>query len=117
MHAGNGQVQGDLLIWLERQIRQIERVTINQVAVLLQAIEPLGPYRNAFVAEEALVPLERLSARGMLDRIPGHLMADGFEREWLGGVEKDQYQVRHPFESVESCWSSHPREPMAAHVR
>ena len=35
VHAGDGQVEGDLLVGLERQVRQVERVAIDQVPVLL----------------------------------------------------------------------------------
>ena len=37
VHAGNGQVESNLLVGLERQVRQVERVAVDQVPVLLLA--------------------------------------------------------------------------------
>ena len=116
MHAGNGQMEGNLLVGLERQVRQVERVTVDQVAVLFEAVQPLGLHRDALVAQESLVPLEGLPAGRMLLGVAGHLQGDGVQRQGLFGVEQDQHEVRHAFESVESCRASHRGEPTAAAV-
>ena len=116
VHAGDGKVEGDLLIGGEGQVRQIERLAIDQVPVLLFTGQADRPDRDALVAQEPLVTFEGLPARRMLHRITGHLQGDRVERERLIGVEKDQDKVRHTFESVESCRSSHRGEPTAAAV-
>ena len=116
MHAGNGQVESNLLVGLERQVRQVERVAIDQIPVLLVAGQPLGLHRDSLVTQESLVPLEGLASRRMLLGIPGHLQGDGVQCEGLLGIEQHQDEVCHPLQSVESCGASHRGEPTAADV-
>ena len=42
MDAGDGEVQGDLLVGLEVEVGQVERVTVDLVPVLLLPGEPLA---------------------------------------------------------------------------
>ena len=117
MNAGNGQMEGNLLIWFECQIGQVERVALDQVPVLLLAGQSLRPHRDPLVTQESLVPLEGLASCRVLLGIPGHLQGDRVEGEGLFGVEQDEHEVRDPFESIESCRASHREEPTAAVAR
>ena len=116
VHAGNGQVEGNLLVGLERQVRQVERFAVDLVAVLFQPVQPLRLHGDALVAQESLVPLEGLPPCRMFLGVSGHLQGDGVQRQGLFGVEQDQDEVRHTFESVESCRASHRGEPTAAAI-
>ena len=117
VNAGNGQMKGNLLIWFECQIGQVERVPLNEVPVLLLARQSLRAHRDPLVTQEPLVPLERLTSRCVLFGIPGHLEGDRVEGEGVFGVEQDEHEVRHPFEAIESCRASHREEPTAAVAR
>ena len=77
MNAGNGQMEGDLLIWFECQIGQVERVAIDEVPVLLLTGQSLRAHRDPLVAQQPLVPLEGLAPRRVLVGVPGHLEGDG----------------------------------------
>ena len=66
VNAGNGQMKGNLLIWFECQIRQVERVPLDQVPVLLLTGQPLRAHRDPLVPQEPLVPFERLASRRVL---------------------------------------------------
>ena len=114
MHAGNGQVQGNLLVGLERKVGEIEGVAFDQVPVLLVAGEAARAHRYALIAQQTLVPLEGLAACRVLHGVPRNLLRDRFQGEGLCGVEQDEHQVGHPFEAIESCRGSHPGEPTAA---
>ena len=116
VHAGDGKVEGYLLIGLQVQVRQVERVAVDQVPVLFVARQADRPDRNALVAQESLVAFEGLPAGRVLGGIAGHLQGDRVERQRLIGVEQDQDEIRHTFESVESCRASHRGEPTAAAV-
>ena len=116
VHAGNGQVKCNLLVWLEGQIGQVERVAIDEVPVLLVPGQPLRPYRDALVAQQPLVSFKGLAPRRVLQRIAGNLQGDRVERERMVGVQQHQHQVGHTFKSVESCRASHRGEPTAAAV-
>ena len=116
VHAGDGKVEGYLLIGREVQVRQVEGVAVDQVPVLFLAGQADRSDRDALVAQEALVAFEGLPARRMFGGIAGHLQRDRVERKRLIGVEKHQDEIRHAFESVESCRASHGGEPTAAAV-
>ena len=116
MHAGDGQVEGNLLVGIERQVRQVERVAVDLVAVLFETVQPLCQHGDSLVAQESLVALEGLATRRMFLGVPGYVESDGVQRQGLLGVEQDQDEVRHAFESVESCRGSHRGEPTAAAV-
>jgi len=116
VHAGDGKVEGYLLIGRQVQVRQVERVAVDQVPVLFVARQADRSDRDALVAQESLVAFEGLPARRMFGGIARHLQRDRVERQRLIRVEKDQDEIRHAFESVESCRGSHRAEPTAAAV-
>jgi hypothetical protein len=111
VHAGNGQVEGNLLVGLQRQIGQVERLAFDEIAVLLLPVQPLRYYRDPLVAQKSLVPLEGLPPGCVLGGVAGNLVGDGIEREGLVGVQQDQHEVRHTFEAITSRRHSHRREP------
>ena len=117
VHAGDGKVEGDLLIGLEvpGQAGRTRRGRSGTRTVPAPG-KRTRPDRDALVAQEPLVAFEGLPARRMLLGIAGHLQGDRVERERLIGVEQDQDEIRHAFESVESCRASHRGEPTAAAV-
>ena len=86
MDAGDGEVQRDLLVGLERQVGQVELVAVDPVPVLLVARQALGEDGDALVPEEPLVPLEGLTAGRVLGRVPRDVVRDGVERERAAGV-------------------------------
>ena len=77
--AGDGEVQRDLLVGLEVQVRQVEVVAVDPVPVLLVARQPLGEHRDALVAQQALVALEGLAPGRVLGGIARDLVRDGVE--------------------------------------
>ena len=104
---------GSLLIGLELQIRQVEGVLIDEVAVLLLALHALGADGDPFVPQQPLIALEGLPARRVLVGVAGHLMGDGIEGKGLGGVQQDQDEVGHPLQSIQPrC--RHRAEPTTA---
>ena len=114
MDAGDGEVERDLLVGLEVEVGQVERVAVDLVAVLLVAGQPLRQDRDALVAQQSLVPLERLAAGRVLHRVARDLVRDGVERQRLGGVEEHEHQIRDAFEPVELRGGLHRPEPTAA---
>ena len=101
---------------LERQVRQVERVAVDPIPVLLVAAtgKPLGQYGDALVAQEPLVPLEGLAPRCVLGGIPRHLVRDRIEREGLRRLEEHQDKVGDAFEPIELGGGLHRPEPTAA---
>ena len=69
VHAGDGKVEGYLLIGREVQVRQVERVAVDQVPVLFLARQADRSDRDALVAQESLVPFEGLPAGRVLGGI------------------------------------------------
>ena len=107
--AGNGQVKCNLFIWLERQVRQVERVAIDEIPVLLVTGQPPRTYGDALVAQEPLVPLESLAPGAVSGRIPGHPVGDLPQAERARRVEQDQKEVGDPFKPVEACHQGQSR--------
>ena len=114
MDAGDGEVERDLLVRLEIQVGQVERVAVDEVSVLLVTGQPLRQDRDALVSQQTLVPLEGLAPRRMLARIARDLVRDGVERQRLLRVQQDEHQVRDAFEPVELRGDLHRPEPTAA---
>jgi hypothetical protein len=114
VNAGDGEVERDLLVRFQIEVRQVERLTIDQVPVLLVPGQPLGEDRDALVAQEPLVPLEGLAARRVLRGVAGDLVRDRVQRQGLTGVEEHQDEVRDAFQPVELRGRLHRREPTAA---
>ncbi len=114
MDAGDGEVERDLLVRLEFEVRQVERLAVDLVPVLLVAGQPLRQDRDALVAQQPLVPLERLAAGRMLHRITRDLVRDGVERQRLAGVEEHEHQIRDALQPVELRGGLHRPEPTAA---
>ena len=112
--AGDGEVQRDLLVGFEIQVGQVERVTVDQVPVLLVARQALGEHRDALVAQQALVPLEGLAAGGVLIGVAGDLVRDGVERQRLARVEQHQDQVGDALQPIELRGGLHGAEPTAS---
>ena len=81
--AGDGEVERDLLVGLEIQVGQVERVAVDAVPVLLVARQPLGQHRDALVAQQSLVPLEGLTTGRVLGGVAGNLVRDRVERHRL----------------------------------
>ena len=111
--AGDGEMQRNLFIRFEVEIRQVERVTLNQVAVLLGPLQSLGHDRDALVAQEPLVPFERLTPGRVLCRIARDLVGDRIERQRPRRVQEHEYEVRDAFEPVELRRCHHQPEPTA----
>ncbi len=101
MDAGDGEVERNLLVRLERQVGQIERIAIDPVPVLLVSRQALGEDGDAFVSEQSLVALEGLAAGGMFGRVARDLVRDGIEREGLLRLEQHQHEVGDALEPVE----------------
>ncbi len=114
MDAGNGQLQRNLLIGLERQIGQVERLAVDEVPELLLTGQGPRQDRYALIAQQPLVALEGLPLRPVLLGVTGHLEGDRLQRQRMGGVEQDQHQIRDAFESIETSGRSHRGEPTAA---
>ena len=114
MHAGDGEMEGDLLVGLEVELGQVERFTVDLVPVLLVARQPLRQDGDALVPQQSLVPLEGLAARRMLRGVPRDLVRDGVEREGLWGVEQHEHEIRDAFQPVELRGRLHRPEPTAA---
>ena len=100
MDAGHRQVQGRLLVGFEAEIRKVVRVGVHPVADLFVGLDRLGQDRHTLVPQEPLVSLERLTAGIVTVGIAGHPVGDLPQTERSAGVEQDQQQVRHSFESV-----------------
>ena len=113
MDAGDGEVQRDLLVGLEGKVGKVERVAIDAVAVLLVPSQSLRENRDTLVAQQPLVALESLTPRRVLDRIAGHLVGDGVERQGLRGVQEHQDEVRDAFQPIELRGRLHRPEPTA----
>ncbi len=101
MDAGDGEVERDLLVGFEIQVGQVERLAVNQVAVLLVAGQPLRQDRDALVTQEPLVPLEGLAAGRVLARVARDLVRDGVEGQRLLRVQQHEHEVGDAFEPVE----------------
>ncbi len=114
MDAGDGEVQRNLLVGLEIQVGQVERLTVDLIAVLLVTGKALGEHGDPLVAQEALVALEGLAPRRVLRGVAGDLVRDGVERQGLPGVEQHQDEVRDAFQPVELRGRLHRPEPTAA---
>ena len=114
MDAGDGEVERNLLVGLEIQVGQVERLALDQVPVLLVSRQPLRQDRDALVAQQPLVALEGLASCRVLSRVAGHLVRDGVEGQRLVGVEQHQDQVSDAFEPVELRGRLHRPEPTAA---
>jgi len=114
--AGDGEMQRHLLVGLERQVGQVERVAVDPVPVLLVAAagKPLRHDGNALVAQESLVTLEGLAPGRVLGWISRHLVRDRIERERLRCLEEYQDEVGDAFEPIELGWGLHRPEPTAA---
>ena len=93
VNAGDGEVERDLLVGLERQVGQIERITVDPVPVLVVAGHSFGEDGDALVPQEALVPLERLAAGRVLGRIPRDLVRDGVEGERARRLEQHEHEI------------------------
>ena len=114
MDAGDGEVERDLLVGLEIQVGQVERLAVDPVPVLLVARQPLGQDRDALVAQQPLVPLEGLAPRRVLGGVAGDLVRDGVERQRLARVEQHQHQIGDALQPVELRGRLHRPEPTAA---
>ena len=114
MDAGDGEVERDLLVRLEVQVGQVERLAIDAISVLLVAGQALREHRDALVTEQALVPLEGLAASGVLGGVPRDLVRDGVERQRLRRIEQHEHEVGDALEPVELGGSLHRSEPTAA---
>ncbi len=114
VHAGDGEVERNLLVGFEVQIRQVERLAIDLVSVLLVSRQWLGQDRDALVSQQPLVPLEGLAPSGVLGRIAGNLMRNGVEGERLARVQQHQDQIGDTFEPIELRGGLHRREPTAS---
>ncbi len=111
--AGDGEVERNLLVRFEVKVRQVERLAVNAVPVLLVTGEPLRLDRDALVAQQALVPLEGLPAGRVLGGIAGHLVRDGVERQGLVGVEQHEHQIGDALQPIELRGGLHRPEPTA----
>ena len=99
--AGDGEVERDLLVGFEIEVGQVERLTVDQVPVLLVAGQPLGQDRDALVTQQPLVPLEGLAARRVLVRVARDLVRDGVEGQRLLACQQHQHEVGDAFEPIE----------------
>ncbi len=113
MDAGDGEVERDLLVGLEVQVWQVERVAVDAVSVLFVAVQPLGQDGNALVAQQTLVPFEGLAAGSVLGGVAGNLVRDRVERHGLARLEEHQHQVRDALQPVELRGRLHRSEPTA----
>ncbi len=113
MDAGDGEVERDLLVGLEIQVGQVERVAVDAVPVLLVARQPLGQDRDALVAQQSLVPLEGLATGCMLGGVAGNLVSDRVERQRLARFEEHEHQVGDALQPVELRGRLHRPEPTA----
>ena len=111
--AGDGEVESDLLVGLEVQFGQIERLAVDLIPVLLVARQPLREDGDPLVAQQPLVSLEGLTPRRVLSRVPRDLMRDGVERQGLLSVEEHEHEVRDAFQPVELRGCLHRPEPTA----
>ncbi len=114
MDAGDGEVERNLLVGFECEVRQVERFPVDVVPVLLVPGQPLRPNGDALVPQQPLVPLEGLAAGGVLGGITGHLMRDGVESQWLVSVKKHEHQIRDALQPVELRGGLHRPEPTAS---
>ncbi len=114
MNAGDGEVERNLLIRFELEVRQVERLAIDLVSVLLVSRQSLRQDRDALVTQQSLVPLERLAAGGMLGGIAGNLVRDGVEGQRLARVQQHQDQIGDALQPIELRGGLHRREPTAS---
>ncbi len=112
--AGDGEVERDLLVGIEVQVGQVERLAIDSISVLLVAGQALRQHRDSLVAQQALVPLEGLAAGGVLDGVARNLVRDGVEGQGLRRFQQHEHEVGDAFEPVELGGSLHRSEPTAA---
>ena len=114
MDAGNGEVERYLLVRFEVEIGQVERLAVDLVPVLLVTRQALREDRDALVAQQSLVPLEGLASGGVLGRIPGDLVRNGVEGQWLARVEQHQHEIGDALQPIELRGGVHRPEPTAS---
>ena len=100
VHAGDGEVEGDLLGRVEMEVGKIEGLGMDAVAELLLALDGLGGHWDPFVAKNPLVTFECLPAGPVIGGIAGHLVGEGIEGERPVRSQEHQHQVGETFETI-----------------
>ena len=112
--SGDGQVQGSLLLCLQSEVGEVVRVGIDAVSELVVAVDGSHQHRYPLVAQQPLVPLERLAAGAVGVGIARHPVGDLAQAERARRVQKHQQQVGDPFEPIETL---HRRQSRARRAR
>ena len=111
MDAGDRQVEGRLLVGLQAEVGQVVGIGVDAVPELILAPDRLDQHRHALVAQQPLVPLERLAPGVVGVGVARHAVGDLAQAERAARVEQHQQQVGHPFESVEALHRGQSRSP------
>ena len=99
---GDGHVEGGLLLGLQPEVGEVVGVGIDAVPELVLPFDGNGQDGHPFVAQQPLVPLERLTTGAVAVGIAGHPVGDLSQAQGAAGVEEHQQQVGDSFEAVES---------------
>ena len=102
MDSGNGQVQGGLFLCLQSEVGKVVGVGVDAVPELLLPTDRDHQHGHPLVAQQPLVPFERLTAGPVGVGIPRHPVGDLAQAERARRVEKHQQQVGDPFEPIKT---------------
>ena len=102
VNAGDGQVQGSLLLCLETEVGKVVGVGVDPVAELV--LSPDGHHQDGhpLVPQQPLVPLEGLSTGTVRIGVAGHPMGNLPQAQRARRVQQDQQQIGDPLEPIEA---------------